>query len=84
MHKHKYFVLTRKPKQFYQYAPTHHACNKLNNCVTSTFDLLNFGSMYAKQRSHTIGLLSLMLTAQAVFLLEPDKQTHTETQNHRY
>jgi len=50
------------------------------NCVTLTFDLLTSGSMHAERlpESRPMRVPSLVLIAQAVFLLERG-QTHRQT-----
>jgi len=52
-----------------------HTGSTSDNCVT--FDLLTSGSMYAEQLPCTICLPNLVLTAQAVFLLEHGHQIET-------
>jgi len=45
------------------------AGSAFDNCVTFTFDLLTLGSLHAVQLPCTVCLPSLLLIAQAIFLL---------------
>jgi len=62
-----------------------HACSVLDNPVTLTFDLLTSGSVHAAGLPWSICLSTLLLIAQAVFLLEHRQTfspTHTDTTDH--
>jgi len=47
-----------------------HAGSASDNLVILTFNLLTSGSMHAEQLPHAVCLLSLVLIAQIVFVLE--------------
>jgi len=58
-----------------------HAGSAFDKCVTFFFDTLTAGSMHTKRLPCAVCLLSLVLIAQAVFLLEcRQTDTHTKTQ----
>jgi len=57
-----------------------HAGSALDNPMTLNFDLLTLSSNHAQDLTCTVYLPSLVLIAQAVFLLE---HGHTDTHTHK-
>jgi len=94
-HHHHYHALTRNLSNHTACSPTPAAavhftsdCGSFCNCVTLTFVLLTSGSMHAKWLPQSMCVSSLVLIAQAIFLLEhghthTHRQTHPPTHSHR-